>query len=179
MYINFEILSDNGVAFSDLEILLKIHQKQTDLLSDIGQSRLIALEHKEFITTIKTGKSYLKRLRLTSKGKEFLHTVSMRDKKESMDLCTELCELYEGYGQEIGNKNRCLTNLTWFLSVTNYTPEDIVQDVNDWLSRGYRTWLENLLWDKKKANVFTTLKSRDISQSPLYEFMRKNRGLSW
>lgn len=175
MYINFNILEKENLTFPDLKIFLLINQKELSAdKANMIEPLLKKYIHDGYLKEIKTGKTFLDRLRVTKRTKELLVKLSIMDENdEVIQLATELIDLFESYSKEYGNKMNITSSLCWFISKTAFTPEQIKESVEEWLSNDWKMWLENIIWDKKKANVFTTIASRQLSQSPLYEFMRR------
>ena len=186
MYINYKKLYDLNLKDEDYHIMQKIFQNDFESLNkhiyneDEFEQRLESLIDKDILTRVKSVKDKTKSLRLSKKGKDLFYTLHLSEEKEgSVDLCDELCEIFESYGIETGNKRSVLENLNWFLGKSDFTFEEIKESVEEWLGNGYKMWLTNVLWDSKKASVFTTMKSRTLSQSPLYEFMRRKFNKKW
>lgn len=187
MYINFNLLKKHELLTKHLLMLIAINQQDWEMLNAItfleayNGEFVEDLERKNLVKSIKGKKnqSDVEKLRITSEGKKLLTEIQIPDYNDEIkSLLQELVEIYETNGQEIGNKRRVLLNLRWFLGKTTFDHNEIVESVTEWLANGYKTWLENLIWHRGKANVFTTLASRDLGESPLYEFMRRKYGLS-
>lgn len=178
IYINYNRLHKKKLNTNDFHVLQLLVQKENNLIPrkyDFGK-----LEDLGFIKQVKAGKSELEKLRVDKKGKAFMETLFLREVTDgTLELCDEIVEMFESYDVETGNKNKVLENLNWFLSKTEYSFEEIKESFEEWLGLDYKMWLENVLWDKKKASVFTTIKSRTIAQSPMYEFMRRKFEKEW
>jgi len=182
MFINYKIMLKNGITGNDYHVMQKVFQgdNQEIDLDDFNTTSIDKLKVDNIFTNVKSVKDEIKSLRLTKYGKELFHTIHLPEEKEgSIDLCDELCEIFESYGIETGNKRSVLENLNWLLSKSDFTFDEIKESVEEWLGNGYKMWLTNVLWDSKKASVFTTMKSRTLSQSPLYEFMRRKFNRNW
>lgn len=187
MYINFTYLHKKDISPLEYLLLLAIQQKDSEAILRMGYGSeaalfgLSKLFEQELVKEIKGAKKQPpeEKVRITSKGKELITRVSVFEYTEDVEnLCENLCELFESYGKEAGNKRAVIENLTWFLSRANFTSEQIEESVEEWLANDWNMWLENILWDKKKASVYTTIASRDLRQSPLYEFMRRKYNLA-
>lgn len=174
--INYHLLYKEGLTDADYHTLTKIAQREETLLSE---DMFPELEEKGLIKFNKSPKNLVKAVRLSKEGKEFLRKIELPTTTEYIELCDALCDLYDAYGKPTGNKGSVLENLTWFIDKTKFTPEQVQHGIEEWLSNDYNTWLVNLLWDIKRANVYTTINSRTLGQSPLYEFMRRLQGTTW
>lgn len=175
--INYKLLQENNISDADYHTLIKISQQEVELLKEEMFPELLA---KDLIRFNKSPKDAVKAVRLSKKGKEFLRKVELATSDPKLiDFCDQLCDLYDSYGIPTGNKVRVLDNLEWFVTKTNFDTSEVEQGIDSWLSNGYKVWLENLFWDRKRANVYTTMASRTLGQSPLYEFMRREQGLQW
>lgn len=174
--INYKLLYLQGFTDDDYHTLIKISQQETELLSEDMFPHLL---EKEVIQFNKSPKDPVKAVRLSKKGKELLRQLDLIGTPEEVQLCDDLCDLFDSYGIPTGNKVRVLDNLNWFISKTKFDTSEVTQGIESWLSNGYKVWLENLFWDRKRANVYTTMNSRTLGQSPLYEYMRREQGLQW
>lgn len=175
-FINYDRLYAKGLTDKDYHTLVKISQKNSEFLKEEDFDKLESLGLIQFN---KSPKDKLKSVRLAKGGKELLQELSMENSDSQLELCDELFDIFDSYGKETGNKRRVLTNISWFMSKSDFTKEQIIESIEEWLSRGYNMWLENIFWNKAKASVFTTLRSRDLGESPLYEFMRRKYDQKW
>ena len=165
--INFEYLYKAGLTDSDYILLIKVLQKEVDLISKDDTDRINELLEEGYFTLLKTGKTIRERLRISPKGKAFLENLDKPLVTDEVILVEEkLKELYEERGNGTGKNFR--ERLAWFMNETGFSPKAIIQTVENHLHADSFTYaLHNLIW--KQPNVFATRPS--LEESPLYEMI--------
>ena len=152
--INFEYLYKAGLTDSDYILLIKVLQKEVDLISKDDADRINELLEEGYFTLVKAGKTIRERLRISPKGKAFLENLDKPLVTDEVILVEEkLKELYEERGNGAGK---------------SFSPKAIIQTVENHLHADSFTYaLHNLIW--KQPNVFATRPS--LEESPLYEMI--------
>jgi|TARA_B110000908_G_C10229997_1_gene440055 hypothetical protein len=190
MYINLKIFRDSNVSLESLFFLIGINQKDKKIqedycnLNELDDPTTELEVNNEFVYYIKTGKTDAEKVRITKSGKEFLAKLNLyEDSKGALALTDEVVEAFEAYDKEYGNKTALKKNIGWYLSNATFDKDEVMEALHNYLaeygSTKYCKWAEYLFWDKKRASVFTTMSSRTLDQSPLYEYMRRISGRSW
>lgn len=113
--INFEYLYKAGLTDSDYILLIKVLQKEVDLISKDDADRINELLEEGYFTLVKAGKTIRERLRISPKGKAFLENLDKPLVTDEVILVEEkLKELYEERGNGTGKNFR--ERLAWFMN---------------------------------------------------------------
>ena len=168
MYINFKYLLCQEFPIPQFILLQQVSQKDFELFE---LEDLVLLQEKGFVTS----KPHKEKVRITKEGKAFLtQCTTYGYTEECGQLVQTLVELYENYNFPIGKELMVRRNLIWFLTITGFKPEIILQTVEGYLNHvvsiGRKAvWLENLVW--KFTSVHDN--NRRLSESILYELICK------
>lgn len=179
MYINFEQLYKTGLSESEFLTLIKISQKNSELLSDADKPTIEKLLEEGLIEVIKQGATYRERLRVSKKGKQFTRNIESPKYTDEVQATEKaLIELYEGYNKEIGLRADVKSRLTWFMSETGFRGSIVKKYVDLYLADAdpkYIKNLSNLIWSpqSKAFSVNFTLKD-----SKLFDVITKEMNLS-
>lgn len=179
MYINFEQLYKSNLSETEFLILIKIAQKNTELLNDGDKGTIEKLLGEGLIEVIKQGNTYRERLRISKKGKQFTRNIESPKYTDEVQATEKaLIELYEGYNKEIGLRADVKSRLTWFMSETGFRGTIVKKYVDLYLSEAdpkYIKNLSNLIWSpqSKAFSVNFTLKD-----SKLFDIITKEMRLS-
>lgn len=176
IHINYETLYKSGLTDESFHTLMKIHGKYYDLITE---EEVNILDTQDLVKFNKTPKNRLKAVRLNDKAKDLITKIEMVSDTRAIELTETIYETFESYGIETGNKHEALVNVGWFIQKSGFEDDEIIESVEEWLSNGYKVWMVNLFWDKKRGNIFTTVASRNLKESPLYEFMRRKYNRTW
>lgn len=170
MYINFEHMYTKGITDSQLMFLVKVSQKEYDLVdkdSDSFQQLLDA-------GLIEVGKI----VKITTKGKNLLAQISTPNHSDEVaELTRELIELYESYGAEVDAELEVKNRLAWFVAETGFRPSVIKDAVENYLGSAskYRLALRNLIWNPPSKAFSITYSLRS---SKLYDIICKEFGIN-
>ena len=106
-FINYKKLEKQGLSDTDYHVLQKLSQRSNVFLdSEYDYSVLL---NKNYIKEVKKGKTQVERLRIDSKGREFLAKIQIMEKNSgTIELCEELTDLFESHSVETGNKRKVL-----------------------------------------------------------------------
>lgn len=178
MFINYNYLYSHELSDKDLEVLLKVRQKETILLEVVEdvQETLDWLETKELIQYVKGDKGG-HTARVSIKGNRFLKNLEKPEYREEYgELASELISIYQSYDKFTGNKTNVEKRLTWFINESGFSLPIIRKAVDEYLLNAdpkYVLSLENLCW--KPASVYD--KTMKLVESRLYNLIVEKYGL--
>lgn len=182
-YTNFEILEKSDLEAEDLILLTACRQNRTEGLGSIigkrfGKSKLWVLEQKGFIEYIKgkKGQSDFDKVRITSKGQDFLDDVETPGVTNDDLKLYEWLELeYKSSGRIIGNRKKTKLYISLF-RVHSQIDRNRLAFLCDTFLRDddkmkYSQKLEYMFF--KPPNVFTS--RFDIEESRLYKYYLQHK----
>tara|TARA_S200002703_G_scaffold118613_1_gene104278 strand:+ start:812 stop:1354 length:543 start_codon:yes stop_codon:yes gene_type:complete len=160
MYINFEYLNKQEFDYTDFLILIAINQKDlSSFVHNCDESIDETLEHlgeKGYIERFKSKEGY----KLTQKGRKILREVEIADISEDVnELFVRLKDRYIANNREnkLGSQKKALKYLANFVAETNFSYDNIVDAVEEYLvdtPDKFTSKLENLIF--KPANIYST-----------------------
>ena len=168
MYINFEQLFKSNISESEFLLLLKIAQKNSELMSENDKESIEKFISLELVELIKTGSSFIDKLRISKKGKQFIRNIESPKYTDEVQYTErELIKLYESYNKDIGLRADVKSRLTWFMSETGFRGDIIKKYVDLYLTEvdpKYVKNLSNLIWtpQSKAFSVTFTLKDSKL-----------------
>jgi hypothetical protein len=174
MYINYELLFKKNLTLLDLDLLIKVNQKEGVLLEGVDFSKY---EELGLVTFLKAPKEPHLSVRLTKNGKAFLDALCTKDLTQDIgDLTKELIALYEYDGKETGNALEVQKRLVWFIQETGFGPQAIKTVVENYISSSgeYTMRLDNLIW-KGQSLAFSI--HFHLKESRLFELFTKTYNL--
>lgn len=141
MYLNFNILQNSGIEFSDLYFLLAAKQIQTDILETIPQDTLKRLETLSLVKYIKIPNKKvnpLHYLRLSDKGKRLLNDLELRVVDESDLIVFKWLEKYYlDRGKQVGNPQRTINHIKNFRIESGICKNNLIKLCVDFLNSEY------------------------------------------
>lgn len=182
-YTNFEILEKSDLEAEDLILLSACRQNRTEELGSIieerfGKQKLWILEQKGFIEYIKgkKGQSDYDKVRITTKGQDFLDDVETPGvTDDDLKLYEWLEAEYKSSGRIIGNRKKTKLYISLFRAHSQIDRNRLAflcdMFLQDDEKMKYSQKLEFMFF--KPANVFTT--RFDLEESRLYKYYLENK----
>ena len=178
MYINFEQLYKSDISESDFMLLLKVSQKNTELLTEEDKPKLESFLELELVELIKQGKDFFEKLRISKKGKQFIRNIEApKYSDEIQELEQKLVEMYEDAQKETGLRAEVKSRLTWFMCETGFRANVIKKYVQIYLDETdpkYIKNLSNLIWSPQ-SKAFSI--HFDLKDSKLFDIISHALGL--
>lgn len=173
-YINLDFLHKKGLTIKRWLVLQLIHQKDSEAIRGLLQDEpkhLDWFEENKYIKFVKTPKDKFKSVRTDKKAKDLLQKCAIvNNSQEAEDLCDAIIEEYTVMGKPTGNRLNVLDCIIWFLTVTPYTTDEILESVVNYLHENseYTKKLDNLFWTPP-SKAFSVHKN--LKDSTLYDLM--------
>lgn len=178
MYINFEQLYKCDISETEFMLLLKISQKNTELLKEEDTQTIEKFIELQLVELIKQGKTFFEKLRISKKGKQFIRNIEApKYSDEIQHLEQELVNMYEDHGKDIGLRADVKSRLTWFICETGFRPNIIKKYVDLYLNEAdpmYVKNLSNLIWTPQSKAFSVTFSLKD---SKLFDIICHNMRL--
>ena len=168
MYINFKQLYRSEISESEFMLLLKISQKDLELISEDDNDEIEKFLEIGLVELVKQGKTIFDRLRISKKGKQFIRNIELPNYTDEIQkLEEELVQLYQANNKEVGLRAEVKSRLTWFCKESSFRPSVIKKYVDLYLSETeslYIKNLSNLIWSppSKMFSVHFNLKDSKL-----------------
>lgn len=179
MYINFQQLYKSDISESDFMLLLKVSQKNTELLVEEDKPKLESFLELGLVELVKQGKDFFEKLRISKKGKQFIRNIeSPKYSDEIQELEQKLVEMYEDAQKETGLRAEVKSRLTWFMCETGFRANVIKKYVQIYLDETDPKYIKNL------SNLIWTAQSKafsihfDLKDSKLFDIISQALGLN-
>lgn len=156
-YINFALLTEKGYSNDHYLALVMIGQNDSLLLESSDYGRFFdSFEEAGLIQYLKTEKNKYKAVRLSDRGKAFLHQLTMFGYTDNIGkLANRLREMYREHGvaeDRLGQHQTLIDRIIWFISETPFNLSDIFYGIEEYLSQTnseYVRTLDRLFWQPK------------------------------